>query len=141
MFQPRLLDGSGRNIGRDVKRLEIAARATELLRQEVSVAQPQLWDIDSPNLYFAQTEVRSEEQLLDSKGTRFGIRSLRNDAKTGFFLNGRNVKIKGVNLHHDAGLVGAAVPHRGLEAPLGSFERSGSERNTDWSQTRLQRIY
>ena len=105
-----LVDGSGLNIGRDMKRLEIGARSTELLRQEVIVTNPQLWDIDNPNLYFAQTEVRGEGQLLDSKSTRLGIRSLRNDAKTGFFLNGRNVKIKGVNLHHDAGLVGAAVP-------------------------------
>ena len=41
---------------------------------------------------------------------RTGIRYFHFDADKGFFLNGRSRKIKGVCLHHEAGLAGAAVP-------------------------------
>ena len=40
----------------------------------------------------------------------FGIREARFDADTGFWLNGKNLKIKGVCLHADGGAVGTAVP-------------------------------
>ena len=42
--------------------------------------------------------------------TVFGIRSIAYDADRGFLLNGRRVKMRGVNLHHEAGAFGAAVP-------------------------------
>ena len=40
----------------------------------------------------------------------FGIRDAHFDAATGFWLNGKNFKIKGVCLHADGGAFGAAVP-------------------------------
>jgi len=49
-------------------------------------------------------------EIIDTEETVFGIRSIQFDASTGFYLNGKNRKIKGVCLHHDGGLVGAAVP-------------------------------
>ncbi len=42
--------------------------------------------------------------------TRFGFRDVRMDPDKGLFLNGRNVKIKGVCAHQDFGLTGKAVP-------------------------------
>ncbi|MFY0607644.1 MAG: DUF4982 domain-containing protein [Cyclobacteriaceae bacterium] len=77
--------------------------------KNLKLPDPQLWDIDSPNLYQARTLVRNGKDIVDSKSTTFGIRSIRFDANQGFFLNDQSVKIKGVNLHHDAGALGAAV--------------------------------
>ena len=48
----------------------------------------------------------------------FGIREFHFDAATGFWLNGRNLKFKGVAMHHDGGAVGAAVPLRVWERRL-----------------------
>ena len=49
-------------------------------------------------------------RAADYVATFFGIRSIAYDADRGFLLNGRRVKMRGVNLHHEAGALGAAVP-------------------------------
>ncbi len=74
------------------------------------VAKPELWDIDTPNMYKAITSVIVDGKKVDEYTTPFGIRSLVFDKDKGFFLNGRNTYVKGVCLHHDGGLVGTAVP-------------------------------
>jgi beta-galactosidase len=74
------------------------------------LARPQRWSIDSPRLYKAVTTISDGAKVLDEQVTAFGIRDARFEAATGFWLNGVNLKIKGVCLHHDGGPVGAAVP-------------------------------
>lgn len=88
----------------------LSANEQKVLTPTLQVNSPMLWDTDTPHLYRAKTSVYKEQTLVDTSSTRFGIRTLRNDAKLGFFLNNKNIKLKGVNLHHDAGLVGVAVP-------------------------------
>ena len=75
-----------------------------------SIEDPLLWDIDSPNLYTLQLELYEGGNITDRSSQSFGVRTARFDASKGFFLNGKNIKLKGVNLHHAAGAVGAAVP-------------------------------
>jgi len=77
---------------------------------KLDVKNPLLWDTENPNLYKAVTSVRVDGEIVDTYEQKFGIRSIRFDANKGFFLNGKNRRIKGVCLHHDGGLVGAAVP-------------------------------
>lgn len=74
------------------------------------VTKPHLWDIDNPYLYTLQTSVQAGDKAVDRVRTPFGIRSSVFKSDSGYWLNGRNVKIKGVCLHHDGGAVGAAVP-------------------------------
>jgi beta-galactosidase len=81
----------------------------------VSVPNPQLWDIDHPSLYRALAVVRiisgpKRSSISDSEQVEFGIREFRFDATTGFWLNGRNLKIKGAAIHADGGAFGIAVP-------------------------------
>ncbi len=97
---------------------EIVLNSGELksLQQNIEVIQPELWDIESPNLYKVVSKVYVDDKLVDDKETTFGIRTFEFDNDKGFSLNGRNVLLKGVCLHHDGGLVGAAVP-------LGVWER------------------
>ena len=82
------------------------------------VERPELWQLDHPALYEAEVSVRSPESVLDRETVRFGIRDARFLPGTGFWLNGRNVKIRGVCLHHDGGAFGAAVPLRVWERRL-----------------------
>ncbi len=81
-----------------------------LVTQEFIIENPILWDVENPHLYKAITSIKQKGNILDKIETPFGVRSFRFDSKEGFFLNGKNRKIKGVCLHHDGGLVGAAVP-------------------------------
>lgn len=71
---------------------------------------PQLWDIDSPCLYTLVTEIVKDGTVVDAVTTTTGIRDIKFDADRGFILNGKSIKLKGVNLHQDHAGVGAAIP-------------------------------
>lgn len=90
----------------------ITAGGSAILLQETELTDPALWGIDTSSLYEAVIRLRSGKTILDEYSSFFGIRDIRFDAATGFWLNGRNIKLKGVCLHHDGGAVGAAVPLR-----------------------------
>lgn len=90
--------------------LTILAKDKAVLKQEVAVDSPALWDIDTPNLYQVHTVVSHNGVEIDRVVTRFGFRTIEFDPDKGFFLNGRHVKIKGVCCHQDYGLTGKAVP-------------------------------
>ena len=79
-------------------------------RQQILVTNPELWNLDSPKLYRVVVKILSDSTLRDETSTTLGIRDAHFDADTGFWLNGRNFKIKGVCVHHDGGAFGAAVP-------------------------------
>ena len=77
----------------------------------LTVKRPQLWSTDTPTMYTLTTQVRdSKGKLVDEVTTPFGFRDILFDANTGFYLNGRNMKLKGMCLHQDAGSLGVAVP-------------------------------
>ncbi|MDZ8117524.1 sugar-binding domain-containing protein [Pontiella agarivorans] len=94
--------------GKTVAQGSVAAEALTI--QTFEVSSPRKWDVDTPNRYKAICSVFKAGKMVDEYETVFGIRSIRFDADEGFFLNGKNMKIKGVCLHHDGGCVGAAVP-------------------------------
>jgi len=68
------------------------------------------WDPDDPYLYRVNLALSRGDQVLDAVSVRFGVREIRFDPDSGFFLNGRNIKLFGVNCHQDHAGVGAAVP-------------------------------
>ncbi|MBB5747650.1 glycoside hydrolase family 2 TIM barrel-domain containing protein [Brevundimonas variabilis] len=112
MVETTILDPTGREIASTRSPVTtIGDGRTEVLTTEMDVANPARWDIDSPTLYRAAVRVLDEDgDVLDDQVVPFGIREARFDPATGFWLNGRNLKMKGVALHHDGGAVGAAVP-------------------------------
>ncbi|SFF68352.1 protein of unknown function [Salegentibacter agarivorans] len=120
-----VLDADGKIKGKATSTKRIAPESEITLNQEIIVNNPQLWDIESPYLYIAVTSIIEDNKLIGQYETRFGIRQFKFDADKGFFLNGKNLKIKGVNLHHDAGLVGAAVPEGVWERRLKILKEAG----------------
>ena len=88
-------------------------------QSEFEIRNPKLWNLDHPSLYSLVTELRdSRGPAMDQETTVFGIRDAHFESATGFWLNGKNIKIKGVCLHHDAGALGAAVPLRAWQRRL-----------------------
>ena len=76
----------------------------------ISVENPHLWSCDDPYLYSVVTEVYADGKLTDSYTTTTGIRHIEFDADQGFLLNGKQVKLKGVNMHQDHAGVGSGIP-------------------------------
>ncbi|HEV2453683.1 MAG TPA: beta-galactosidase GalA [Verrucomicrobiae bacterium] len=88
----------------------VQAGSQSQIAQQTTIDKPQLWSIDSPNLYQLRTTVLQDSAATDSTTTTFGIRTIRYDAGKGFFLNGKHVEIQGTANHQDFAGVGIAVP-------------------------------
>ena len=86
--------------------------------QDLVVNKPLLWSTESPNLYTVISDIVVKGQIVDTYSTVTGFRNIRFDAKKGFFLNDKPMKINGVCLHHDAGALGAVVNTRAIERQL-----------------------
>jgi len=78
--------------------------------QSFTVAHPLLWSLETPRLYHLHTEIRQGTRVLDSADAPFGIRTIRFDAATGLYLNGKPVKIQGTCNHQDFAGIGVGVP-------------------------------
>lgn len=63
---------------------------------------------------------------MDGAVSSVGLRTLQFDANKGFALNGQWMKVKGVCLHHDAGVLGAVVPPEVWERRLKNLKAIGA---------------
>lgn len=91
----------------------------------MTITRPGLWDIENPVLYTLRTDVIVDGNVVDSNKNLFGFRTFEFTADDGFFLNGKHVQIKGVNLHHDHGPLGAAFNTRSMERKLEIMKEMG----------------
>ena len=127
-----LLDAHGRRgaapvASRPASTVAKAAAGKEIqLTQTLTVPQPRLWSIASPQRYVAVTTVTDNGRVTDVVETPFGIRTAVFDAARGFLLNGRRVPLQGVCLHHDLGALGTAVNVRALERQLELLREMGT---------------
>ena len=80
-----------------------------LFEQVFDVANPELWSVDNPALYTAQSMIYAGDTFKDEYTTRFGIRTIVIVPEEGMYINGELTKFKGVCNHHDLGPLGAAV--------------------------------
>ncbi|MBQ0041916.1 MAG: glycoside hydrolase family 2 protein [Lachnospiraceae bacterium] len=81
----------------------------EMLEASQNTGKVELWDIDNPNLYIIKTELIRDGKCIDEKEIRFGYRKAVFHAD-GFYLNGKKLKIRGLNRHQSYAYVGYAMP-------------------------------
>jgi beta-galactosidase len=120
-----VVDDAGREIARTDTTYALAAGQRVEVSQRLSVARPRLWSEKTPYLYTLRVDVLRGSAAADAVTIPFGIRSIAFDKDRGFLLNGRHVKLNGVNVHHDAGGLGAAVPERVWERRLALLRAMG----------------
>jgi len=101
---------TGKVVASVTKNVSVAANAKLTVSQTLVVKDPKRWSVDQPNLYTLRTVVYQNGQVIDRNEQEMGIRTLTFDPNKGFALNGNWMKIKGVCMHHDAGVLGSAVP-------------------------------
>lgn len=85
----------------------------------------ELWSPDNPKVYKVRTQLLVKGQIVDEVETTTGFRNFRFDAATGFWLNGKNLKINGVCMHHDLGALGAALNEDALHRQLLKLKQMG----------------
>lgn len=74
------------------------------------IKNPQLWSIDSPNLYQVNVEILDKKNnVLATSSTRIGYRWFEFKQGTGFILNGERVLLRGTHRHEEHAGYGAAL--------------------------------
>ena len=108
----RLLDADGREVAKSAPST-VTLKAKQTLNSQLltmNLNAPHLWSPADPYLYKVETTVKVDGRVTDVYETSTGIRDIEFDADRGFLLNGKPLKLKGVNLHQDHAGVGAAIP-------------------------------
>lgn len=117
-------DGSCIVTGSD--ELTVGTLKENVARLTLPVKNPELWSPDNPVLYKVKSTVRQNGTVTDETVTHCGFRTIRFDKDTGFWLNGENIKIKGVCCHQDHAGVGVAVPDALWEFRLRKLKEMGA---------------
>jgi len=93
--------------------------------QAIVVNDPHLWSVDEPYLYTIVTQLIENNKIIDEYKTRYGIRSFTFNNHTGFVLNGKSIKIKGICNHSDLGCLGAAINKSAIKRQLKILKEMG----------------
>ncbi len=105
--------------------VELAAGEKTAVTLGGTLPNPRLWSDADPYLYTLSAELLINGNACNRREERVGIRDARFDPDKGFFLNGINMKLKGVCIHHDGGCLGAAVPKRAWRRRLAKLKSVG----------------
>ncbi|NED98396.1 glycoside hydrolase family 2 protein [Phytoactinopolyspora alkaliphila] len=131
-LQTDLIDADGKTVETVESARNIPHGREHTFSQELAVDDPALWSVEDPTMYTIRSTVRTgsgsgrqTQGVVDVYDTPIGIRTAVFDADKGLLINGQQVKMNGVNIHHEAGLVGAAVPVRVWERRLELLKEMG----------------
>lgn len=106
-------------------KLKISVGAKEKSISSLTVESPNLWDTENPNLYRVETSILLNGNEVDTITESFGFRYFKFDKDTGFSLNGKNVKLNGVCLHHDQGALGSAAYYDAMYRQISIMKEMG----------------
>ncbi len=121
-----LYDASGKKIAQSLSCAFNKGKGKADGNVTLKVSKPHLWNLDDPYLYALEVELRLNGRLIDNCKMNVGLRTLQFDPDKGFALNGNWMKVKGVCLHHDAGVLGAVVPPEVWERRLRNLKNIGA---------------
>ena len=76
---------------------------------KLTVPDGKLWSPDNPYLYTLKAKIVDGDTVLDEKSYRFGLRTAKFE-NDGFYLNGKKMKLRGLNRHQSFAYTGYAMP-------------------------------
>ncbi len=118
-----IVDANGLAVATAMSKFNFTTNDAKII-QELDIKNPKLWDIETPYLYKTISTIYENNNAIDTYVENFGIRTIKY-SREGFFLNGRQVKLKGVCLHNDLGALGSAVNYRATERQLEIMKSMG----------------
>ena len=125
LLESRIKDTVGQIIACSLTPVSVKEHTVQTVKQQLKIANPCLWSVDSPSLYTLESVIRIDDKIIDDYHTPFGVRHFNYNAQTGFHLNGKAMKMKGVNLHQDAGALGTAAFDKSYERRLKILKEIG----------------
>ncbi len=122
-----LVDREGLTVAEASTTAPLAAGERRRAAASLRVTDPHLWEPSYPYVYRVRVSVAVDGSTCDVAETPFGIRAFRFDAATGFWINGRPLKLHGWGQKPTgewAGL-GAAIPDWLTDHTLGLMRAAG----------------
>ena len=104
---------------------EISMQGDAVVNQDIKINSPQLWSIESPEIYKILSKVIVDAKIIDIYESSFGFRYIKFTANDGFHLNGERLQIQGVCMHHDLGPIGAVVNKSAINRQLRILKEMG----------------
>lgn len=94
-----IVDAKGKKVFGKSQKETIGASATQDVKFEGTVSSPLKWTAETPNLYTMLITLKDDKgNVIESTSHKIGFRKV--EIKDGqFFVNGKKIYIKGVNLH------------------------------------------
>ena len=123
--EAQILSPDGKVLTSSEEKRKMKAGSTRQFDHWLTITNPERWDVDNPVRYSVKTIVKDGDKVLDTQVIPFGFRTFKFTANDGFFLNNRHLHIKGVNLHHDQGPLGAAFNTRAMQRQLEIMKAMG----------------
>ena len=111
-----------------VAKKDIQAGESSVTNFAANITDPKLWGpppTQAPNLYLAEITLLNGDLVIDNYSTEFGILTIEFDGEIGVLVNGEQIKIQGVNQHHDLGALGGAFNYRAAERQLEILQELG----------------
>ena len=118
-----ILDAAKKVVASTSQKVQLGATAPFSISLEIK--NPTRWSVENPYLYTLQSQVFVNGKEVDRYDTPLGVRSFSFDQHKGFSLNGKEMKIRGVCMHHDLGALGAAFNVRAAERQLEILKSMG----------------
>jgi beta-galactosidase/beta-glucuronidase len=120
-----LISPDGKVVAKKSVKADIGENQSKKIAAKLDVKNPELWSLDTPHLYKLKTTITKDGETIDNTITKTGFRKFEFDPDKGFALNGNWMKVKGVCLHHDAGVLGSAVPRDVLRKRIQTLKEIG----------------
>lgn len=106
-----LINAGNKKIAGALTNISVGRLNKQAASLTIPVVNPQLWTLERPVLYKIKTLIKQHGIIVDSLLTTCGFRTIRFTADSGFYLNDKRIKLKGVCNHQDHAGVGVAVPN------------------------------
>ena len=121
-----LIDAEGNKVlSLSDSKISIKAMETVCTKQDGILNNVHLWNTEDPYLYTLRTEIKQNGKVIDVYDTKTGFREAKFTVDKGLLLNGKQLKLKGVNMHQDEAGVGAAIPVAVMEYRIERLKSMG----------------
>ena len=108
VLRVNLIDSNGESASENSFPFTFAGKKEVTVERKMVIKNPLLWSAEEPNLYRACFQLEIGGEAAETEEVRFGVRSFGIAYNKGMTVNGKKIKLKGVCLHHDCGITGAA---------------------------------
>ena len=119
-----LADKDGNYLVVNRKEIRLNAGAASTSHLSIDVKNPVFWEPEQPYLYTVITRLYESGICIDEVQTQFGFRFF-SFVKDGFYLNGKKMKLIGVNRHEQWPYLGRAVNDRHQKADADLIKDTG----------------